>query len=124
MDFQFQGRQELWIASIPILLKTRVMDSLHTFQPSTTISMDKIYEAAICRYWTTKRMEIHEVNRLSTLSSVCLKAFSNFITVSGQIESKFHAAEGRDIRVWICGINKNLWDRERVTDICIVMFFG
>lgn len=123
MDFQFWGRQELWIAYIPILVKTRVMDSLHTLQPKPTISMDKIYGAAICRHWTTKRMEIHDANCISTVGSICLEAFSKLChkAVSGQTAI---VSWGRRNRVWGCWISKNVWDRERVIDIWVVMFLS
>lgn len=60
--------------------------------------MDKIYEAAICSSWTTKGMEIHDVNCVSTLGSICMKAFSKLYHrwVSGQSAIVSGSRKNRD----------------------------
>lgn len=64
--------------------------------------MDKIYEAFICRYWTTERTEIHELSSISVLGSTCGGIFQTLSWGVVVREQSFHWAEETETRIWGC----------------------
>lgn len=74
--------------------------------------MDKIYEASICRYWTTERMEIHELSSISVLGSMCGGIFQTLSWGVVVRQQSFHwAEENRDQNLGL--LNKKKFVRQK-----------